>query len=437
MGARFEEGTTDVAAGGNSRLGREVEARPPPGRRVTTPGRRGAPHPDDLKVTTNGQVDQPTSGKVPNGTVGHSSETTSGTTNGTTNETTIETTNETNIETNQRTTEIESGSIVSAHKFGQSKPVSIGGCNRNYKPLSGPSAPVVLRLHSVCAHTDPDRSQRQPTDAPPQRFSRHAEPSTMLNVLSTFLELYKSYGPVDLTQFFEMFDSATVPAPAARLLRFLSTSDDTAKVLVYVSGTADAPRVGVLHGLFRFLPSMTGQTPWDGQIYALHDDIVDDSRAVTPLSTPGAIFNKATAVHVPTLGTMTAVWAAHNTATPNVSCLDTIAAGDPQTESVTTRYYMGVPNQYVALVMANVSRTPSQFWHEVCEVIIADGVAAECAPLLDWGRVASTYATAGVNTLHGHQPTAVLPDATFRKRLTAKVDKELPVAPATPAPVAA
>jgi hypothetical protein len=111
----------------NTRLSRDGEARP-------TPGRRGAPRPDGRKVPTN----EPTSGKVPTGTVGHSSETTSGTTN----ETTIGTTSETNIETasetNQRTTEIESGSIVSAHKFGQSKPVSIGGCKRNYNHCSDP-----------------------------------------------------------------------------------------------------------------------------------------------------------------------------------------------------------------------------------------------------------------------------------------------------------
>jgi hypothetical protein len=98
---------------------------------------------------------------------------------------------------------------------------------------------------------------------------------------------------------------------------------------------------------------------------------------------------------------------------------------------------MGIPNQYVECVMANTSRTPDEFWHDVCEAIIANGVAANCAPLIDWGRVASTYATVDVNTLHGHQPTPVLPDAAFRKRLMAKVNMELPEAPVMPAPVAA
>jgi hypothetical protein len=259
----------------------------------------------------------------------------------------------------------------------------------------------------------------------------------MQNVLSTFVELYKSFGPVNLGPFFEMFDSATVPAPAARFLRFLTTSDDTAKVLVYVTGTVDAPRVGVVHGLFRFLPSMTGPTPWDGQVYALHDDIVDASRAVTPLVIPGAIFNKTATVHVPTVATMGPVWAAHVAATPDVACLEDITAGDPNTEPITTRNYMGVPNQYVELVMSKPSRTPSEFWHEVCERIIADGEAVDCVPLIDWGRVVSTYATPNVNLLHGHQPTPVLPDAAFRKRLTAKVDKELPVVSVAPVQAAA
>jgi hypothetical protein len=153
----------------------------------------------------------------------------------------------------------------------------------------------------------------------------------MLNVLSSFAELYKSFGPVNLTVFFEMFDNLTTPAPAARFTRYLSTSDDTAKVLVYEMGTVDSPRVGVMHGLFKFLPSMTGPSLWDGHIYAIEDDIVDSSRAVTTLSIPGAIFNKTVAIVVPVVGSMDAMWAAHNTATPDVACLaPMVAAADTE-----------------------------------------------------------------------------------------------------------
>jgi hypothetical protein len=161
--------------------------------------------------------------------------------------------------------------------------------------------------------------------------------------------------------------------------------------LVYVTGTVDAPLVGVLHGLFKFLPSMTGTTQWDGHVYAIHDDIVDSSRAVTPLSIPGAIFNKTVAIVVPVVGSMDAMWAAHKIATLDVACLAPMVAAAPNSESVTTRYYMGIPNQYVERVMAKPTRTPSEFWDEVCAVIIADGVGAECSPLIDWGRVVSTY----------------------------------------------
>jgi hypothetical protein len=59
----------------------------------------------------------------------------------------------------------------------------------------------------------------------------------MLNILSSFVELYKSFNPVNLVTIFEMFNNNTTPAPAARFSRFLSTSNDTAKVLVYVTGT--------------------------------------------------------------------------------------------------------------------------------------------------------------------------------------------------------
>jgi hypothetical protein len=44
------------------------------------------------------------------------------------------------------------------------------------------------------------------------------------------------------------------------------------------------------------------------------------------------------------------------------------------------RNYMDIPNQYAKLAMSRVSQSLSEFWCEVCEQIISDGVGAECAP---------------------------------------------------------
>jgi hypothetical protein len=56
----------------------------------------------------------------------------------------------------RRTTEIEGGAIALAHNSAKAKPVSIGGCKRNYNPPAtshSVASPVEVR---ICTGTDMD-----------------------------------------------------------------------------------------------------------------------------------------------------------------------------------------------------------------------------------------------------------------------------------------
>jgi hypothetical protein len=174
---------------------------------------------------------------------------------------------------------------------------------------------------------------------------------------TTYRELYSTYPAVDLALFNAIFEG-TVPAPAVRLNQFLSSSDDTAKVLVYLGGTVAAPRVLSIHGLFKFAPSLAGASQWDDDVFGLHDDVATNHRSVTPLALPTGVLNRTAAIHVPVLASMDAAWTAAVTAAAATVGLGPYVAGDVDTEPVTTRFGMGIPNQYVELVLSNQNCTP-------------------------------------------------------------------------------
>jgi hypothetical protein len=245
---------------------------------------------------------------------------------------------------------------------------------------------------------------------------------------TTYRELYLTYPAVNLALFNAIFEGGTVPAPAVRLNQFLSSSDDTAKVLVYLGGTVPAPRVLSVHGLFKFAPSLAGASQWDDNVFGLHDDVSGGHRAVTPLALPNGVLNRTAGVHVPVLANLDAAWAAALAADATSTSLGPYVAGDPNTESVTTRFVTGVPNQYVELVLSNQDCSPRTFWTVVIGQIITDGNGAACSALVNWARVACTLSAANVNVLHGHAPQPFLPDLPFRQRIMAKLDRDLPVA---------
>jgi hypothetical protein len=89
---------------------------------------------------------------------------------------------------------------------------------------------------------------------------------------TTYLEVYRTYPAVNLGLFNVIFEGGANPSPAVRLNHFVSSSDDTAKMLVYLGGTVAAPRVRSVHGLFKFAPSLAGPSQWDDQVFGLHDE---------------------------------------------------------------------------------------------------------------------------------------------------------------------
>ena len=155
---------------------------------------------------------------------------------------------------------------------------------------------------------------------------------------SNYMEAYRAYPAVNLNLFNAIFEGGANPAPAVRLNQFLTLSDDTAKVLVYLGGTLAAPRVMYVHGVFKFAPSMAGPSQWDDQAFGLHDDIAGTHRAVTPLALPNGVFIRTGGTHVPTLANMDAAWTAALTADATSTGLGPFTVGDADTEPVNTRF---------------------------------------------------------------------------------------------------
>jgi hypothetical protein len=249
----------------------------------------------------------------------------------------------------------------------------------------------------------------------------------MTTAHASFLELYQTYPDVNLALFNALFEGGAAPAPAVRLSQFLSSSDDTAKVLVYLGGAIADPRVMFVHGVFKFAPSLAGASQWDDQVFGLHDDVAGNYRSVTPLAIPNGSFHLAGVVHVPTLTAMDAAWTATLAADPNAVGLGPYTAADADTEPVDTRFVSGIPNQYVELVMTNQGCSPRVFWELVIGQIQADGQEGDCSALVSWARVACSFSATNTNALLGRAPQPFVPDMTFRQRLAAKLDRDVPI----------
>jgi hypothetical protein len=106
----------------------------------------------------------------------------------------------------------------------------------NAKTLPGLS-PDRIVSHLLSTATSPSPWQL----SPPLRTSKSTAP-TQPRILPCSMQSLRE-GPL---------------APAARLSQFLFSSDDTAKVLVYLGGTPAAPRVMHVHCVFKYAPSMAG-----------------------------------------------------------------------------------------------------------------------------------------------------------------------------------
>jgi hypothetical protein len=104
-------------------------------------------------------------------------------------------------------------------------------------------------------------------------------------------------------------------------------------------------------------------------------------------------------VIVPMIDHMDKAWA-------NAAGADAVGryvANDPDTEQARARFLCSVPHWYMGLCL-NRSYTPQAFWTDVVGQIRQDQLTQDCNVLVNWARVASTYAPPGANG----QPTVPL-----------------------------
>jgi hypothetical protein len=84
-------------------------------------------------------------------------------------------------------------------------------------------------------------------------------------------------------------------------------------------------------------------------------------------------------------------------ANPALEQVGPFAAGTADTEAVNTRYCIFLPNRYMTLFLDD-GMTPRQAWQRLRGALVADGLAQDCARLVDWLLVALTRRTANVAT---------------------------------------
>jgi len=83
-------------------------------------------------------------------------------------------------------------------------------------------------------------------------------------------------------------------------------------------------------------------------------------------------------------------------ADPNAEMVGPFAAGDADTEQLTVRFAVFVPNRHMAMLLDD-HMTPREAWQRIRGAIVADGLAQECEPLVGWLRVAITRRAGGAN----------------------------------------
>ena len=108
-----------------------------------------------------------------------------------------------------------------------------------------------------------------------------------------------------------------------------------------------------------------------------------------PVGNPGA-FGRTAYVTVPTTANMTTLWAA----AADVDMLGPYAANAADTEHIRARYAVPIPQPYVELCLMRGTFTPRTFWTDVISQVVLNNRVPDCAVLVDWARVASTYGPA-------------------------------------------
>ena len=163
-------------------------------------------------------------------------------------------------------------------------------------------------------------------------------------------------------------------------------------LLVAPPGTAAPGFVQGYHRIVRYQPSLVGANTFDNISYAFMGDIINGQAPHTVIWRQD-YFEAAPNTQVPTSAYLDQLLAAD----PNLETVGPFTAGTPDTEQVQTRMSLFVPNRYMTILLDDVL-TPRQAWTRIRGAIVADGLAQECEPLIDWLRVAITARQANQNS---------------------------------------
>jgi hypothetical protein len=138
----------------------------------------------------------------------------------------------------------------------------------------------------------------------------------------------------------------------ALMNRFMSNSRAPQFVLA-VAWERGQPRIHLLSRPARYQPMFgAGTTRWDNQIFATKGDIIDQ-QIITVQLLPDAM-EALRPVTVPTLGHLLDTHAQD----PAVEMFGPYIQGDPDTEEVTVRRMVFIPNSYAAMLLSSKGYTP-------------------------------------------------------------------------------
>lgn len=251
---------------------------------------------------------------------------------------------------------------------------------------------------------------------------------------TNYAELYTSLsGSATNANFLVLFDEAAAAVtPAEMLTTIMSASSATPKMIVYCTGTVDRPVIRHAHRLSVYSPALGSPSPWDGRKFAFSGDL-GAGGSIQPVTIPDNLFHRTALVHVPNQAAMVAELTAALAA--GLPCLGPYVAG-PTVEQIRTLSAMAVPPQYVAFVMEQEEYTPLYFLTRLAAKIEADGELANCVKLVNWARVAATYATANISPLVNLQVAPPLSDSRLRNRIWEWVCSDIPKARQDATPVA-
>lgn len=205
------------------------------------------------------------------------------------------------------------------------------------------------------------------------------QPTTLAELYQQMPDVYNGMYLGLLTQY-----SGTVATTSEELIALTCRFPTTApNVFLYVDSVGVIKTVSQIHAY----ESVIGQPgPWDQTCFAFSSDVVHHQ--VGHVILPDAnFFRTVVDISVPTVATMEGALTA--LAAGTLFC-GPYAAGDADTELISSRRAVPVPHAYVPLIY-NRELTPLQAWLQLGTQIINDNRQVECAVLLDFLRAASTF----------------------------------------------